>query len=103
MSKNVDRWNGTMADYLDNIGSGKILVSKEPLSFDWTPPELIGRDTQLRDLASMFAGIENHNVSCRAVVTGNVGSGKTVLTQRFGIDLASKLDGRRKVERAHVN
>jgi len=92
-----------MADYLDNIGSGKILISGEPLSFDWMPPELIGRNSQLSDLASIFGGIANHNVSCRAVVTGNVGSGKTVLTQRFGIDLASKLEGRRKIECAHVN
>ena len=92
-----------MADYIENIGSGKILISGEPLSFDWMPPELIGRNSQLSDLASIFAGIANHNVSCRAVVTGNVGSGKTVLTQRFGIDLASKLEGRRKIECAHVN
>ena len=30
-----------MADY-DRIGEGLILVSKEPLSYDWTPPELVG-------------------------------------------------------------
>ena len=92
-----------MAEYLDRIGAGNILISKEPLSFDWTPPELVGRDSQLRELASMFVGVENHSVSCRAVVTGNVGSGKTVLTQRFGIDLAGKLEGRRKVALSHVN
>ncbi len=92
-----------VAEYLDRIGAGNILISKEPLSFDWTPPELVGRDSQLRELASMFAGVENHTVSCRAVVTGNVGSGKTVLTHRFGIDLAGKLEGRRKVARSHVN
>ena len=51
----------------------------------------------------MFLGIENHNVSCKAVVTGNVGSGKTVLTRRFCIDVSSKLEGRRKVSLAHVN
>ena len=92
-----------MADYLDRIGEGLILVSKEPLSYDWTPPELVGRGEELRELASMFLGIENHNVSCKAVVTGNVGSGKTVLTRRFCIDVSSKLEGRRKVSLAHVN
>jgi len=51
----------------------------------------------------MFFGIENHNVSCRAVITGNVGSGKTVLTRRFCMDVAAKLEGRRKVSIAHVN
>ena len=43
MSKNVEMENIMMADYLDRIGEGLILVSKEPLSYDWTPPELIGR------------------------------------------------------------
>ena len=80
-----------MADYLDRIGAGKILLTKEPFSYDWTPPELVGRDAQLGELASMFMGVENHSVSCRAIITGNVGSGKTVLTHRFGIDLSSKL------------
>ena len=92
-----------MADYLDRIGEGLILVSREPLSYDWTPPELVGREEELRELASMFLGIENHNVSCKAVVTGNVGSGKTVLTRRFCMDVSAKLEGRRKIAVAHVN
>ncbi|MGB1461189.1 MAG: Cdc6/Cdc18 family protein [Candidatus Thalassarchaeaceae archaeon] len=92
-----------MADYLDRIGEGLILVSKEPLSYDWTPPELVGREGELRKLASMFLGIENHNVSCKAVVTGNVGSGKTVLTRRFCLDISAKLEGKRKISLAHVN
>ena len=92
-----------MADYLDRIGAGKILISAEPLSFDWTPPILIGRDVQLSDLASMFNGIENHNVSKRAVIIGNVGSGKTVLARRFCMDVIHKLEGRRKIEFVHIN
>ena len=92
-----------MADYLDRIGEGLILADKEPLSYDWTPPELVGRREELHELASMFLGIENHNVSCRAVVTGNVGSGKTVLSRRFCMDVASKLEGKRKIAVAHVN
>ena len=103
MSKNVEIEKIAMADYLDRIGEGLILVSKEPLSYDWTPPELIGRGEELREMASMFLGIENHNVSCKAVVTGNVGSGKTVLTRRFCMDVSAKLEGRRKVSVAHVN
>ena len=103
MSKNVETGRDLMADYLDRIGAGKVLVSKEPLSFDWTPPELVGRESELTELASMFSGIENHSVSCRAVVTGNVGSGKTVITRRFCLDLSAKLEGKRKVVSAHVN
>ena len=103
MSKNVEMCNESMADYLDRIGAGKVLISREPLSYDWTPSELVGRKDELGELASMFFGIENHNVSCRAVITGNVGSGKTVLTRRFCMDVAAKLEGRRKVSIAHVN
>ncbi len=103
MSKNVEMEKWSMADYLDRIGEGLILISKEPLSYDWTPPELVGREGELRKLASMFLGIENHNVSCKAVVTGNVGSGKTVLTRRFCLDISAKLEGKRKISLAHVN
>ena len=88
MSKNVEIDKESMADYLDRIGAGKVLISREPLSYDWTPSELVGRKDELADLASMFFGIENHNVSCRAVITGNVGSGKTVLTRRFCIGVS---------------
>jgi len=103
MSKNVEMCKESMAGYLDRIGAGKVLISREPLSYDWTPSELVGRKDELGELASMFFGIENHNVSCRAVITGNVGSGKTVLTRRFCMDVAAKLEGRRKVSIAHVN
>ena len=92
-----------MADYLDRIGAGKVLLSREPLSYDWTPPKLVGRKEELGELASIFFGIENNNVSCRAIITGNVGSGKTVLTRRFCMDVATKLEGRRKFSIVHVN
>ena len=92
-----------MAEYLDRIGAGKVLLDRAPFSFDWTPPALIGRDEELRELASMFIGMDGHGVSGRAVITGPVGSGKTVMTRRFGEALQRMLDGRRKIVLAHVN
>ncbi|MCH2261212.1 hypothetical protein, partial [Candidatus Thalassarchaeum betae] len=62
-----------MAEYLDRIGAGKVLLDRAPFSFDWTPPTLVGRDSELRELASMFTGMESHGVSGRAVITGPVG------------------------------
>ena len=47
MSNNDVNTRRLMADYLDNIGAGKILVDRGPLSFDWTPPNLVGRDREL--------------------------------------------------------
>ena len=61
-----------MADYLDRIGAGKVLLDKTSFSFDWTPPLLVGRDDELSELASMFIGMEGHGVSGRAVITGPV-------------------------------
>tara|TARA_X000000368_G_scaffold390017_1_gene352920 strand:- start:792 stop:1967 length:1176 start_codon:yes stop_codon:yes gene_type:complete len=92
-----------MAEYLDRIGAGKVLVDRSPLSFDWTPPNLVGRDRELSSLASMFMGIGSEGVSGRAVVIGHVGTGKTVLTRRFGEDVIRELEGVRKMAFSHVN
>ena len=92
-----------MSGYLDRIGAGKILVNREPMSFDWMPNNLVGRDKELSELAGMFSHIEDHNSSCRSVITGPVGSGKTVLSKRFGDDLLKHLEGKRKISYAHVN
>ena len=92
-----------MTDYLDRIGAGKILISKEPFSFDWTPPSLVGREKELMEIASIFIGIDNPNVSARVTIMGPVGSGKTVLAKRFSDDLIKKLEGRRKIVSIHIN
>ena len=103
MSNNDVNTSHMMADYLDRIGAGKVLLNGMFFSFDWTPPALVGRDEELGELASMFSGMEGDGVSGRAVITGPVGSGKTVMTHRFGEDLQRMLDGRRKLVLAHVN
>ena len=103
MSKNDVSTCCLMAEYLDRIGAGKVLVDRGPLSFDWTPPNLVGRDSELSSLASMFMGIGSEGVSGRAVVIGHVGTGKTVLTRRFGEDVIRELEGVRKMAFSHVN
>lgn len=89
--------NDQMAGYLDRIGAGKILLDRTPLSYDWIPSTLVGRDDALSQLASIFSQISNPSISCKSVVTGPVGSGKTVLTQVFSNDLKRHLDGKRKI------
>ena len=92
-----------MADYLDRIGAGKILIDKDPFSFDWTPPEIVGRDNELNEMATIFHGIDGHNRSCKSVIIGPVGSGKTVLANTFSTKLREKLEGVRDIALAHIN
>tara|TARA_B100000945_G_scaffold302705_1_gene286559 strand:+ start:508 stop:1689 length:1182 start_codon:yes stop_codon:yes gene_type:complete len=92
-----------MAGYLDRIGAGKILVDSEPLSFDWLPNELVGRDEALGEIASMFMGIESPNFSGRSIVIGPVGSGKTAIVRRFSEDLTKHLADTRRILPVHIN
>ena len=92
-----------MAGYLDRIGAGKILRDKAPFSFDWTPPALVSRDDELEELAGLFSHIGSNGSSGRAIITGPVGTGKTILTRKFGEDLHRHLHEVRKITLAHVN
>ena len=86
-----------MADYLDRIGAGKILIDKDPFSFDWVPPRIVGRDEELNEMATMFYGIDGHNISCKSVIIGPVGSGKTVLANTFSKKLREKSESVRYI------
>ena len=92
-----------MAEYLDRIGAGLILVDAAPLSYDWIPPKVVGREKEQEKLAGMFASIGTPGMSCRAVITGNVGSGKTVLSRSFADDLTRHLSSVRAIQPVHVN
>ena len=92
-----------MAEYLNRIGAGLILLDAAPLSYDWVPPNVVGREEDQEQLAAMFASIATPGMSCRAVITGNVGSGKTVLSRAFADDLTRHLSGVRAIQSVHVN
>ena len=92
-----------MTDYLNRIGAGKIIRDHAPLTFDYIPDELVGRDAELTKLGEIFTGIEDGRVSCRAVITGQVGSGKTVLSHCFSKDLQRHFAGTRDIRPVHVN
>ncbi|MBT4058935.1 MAG: AAA family ATPase [Euryarchaeota archaeon] len=92
-----------VAGYLDRIGAGKILIDAGPLSYDYIPDVIVGRDEELGQLAGIFQQIEDHTISCRVAITGNVGSGKTVLSHVFSRDLQRHLGDRRELKLVHVN
>src|SRR2546430_13774740 len=66
-----------------------IFKNEEPLSLEWLPSRLPHRETQLRFLAELFRSVIDRpgTTSPKILVTGNIGTGKTVLTQRFGTDI----------------
>ena len=92
-----------MSGYLDRIGAGFILANPSVLDYDHLPDELVGREEIKQELASKFAAIASPEGASRAVITGPVGSGKTVLAKTFCRDLVRHLAGKRNIEVAHVN
>jgi cell division control protein 6 len=92
-----------MSDYLDRIGAGFIISNPEALDFDFVPNEIVGRENIQSELANKFTSIDRHDSSCRAIITGPVGSGKTVLAKTFCRDLQRHLINKREIMIAHVN
>ncbi len=92
-----------MVDYLDRIGAGYVIHDPEPLDFDYVPQQIVCREQYQSQLAARFASIDRPESSCRAVITGPVGSGKTVLVKTFCRDLQRHLVNRRTINIAHVN
>ena len=92
-----------MSSYLDRIGAGYVIDNPEPLDFDYVPKDLVCREDYQNKLAARFSSIDKKESSCRAIITGPVGSGKTVLVKTFCRDLQRHLINRRTINIAHVN
>ena len=92
-----------MTSYLYRIGAGYVIHDPEPLDFDYVPQQIVCREQYQNQLAARFASIDKPESSCRAIITGPVGSGKTVLVKTFCRDLQRHLINRRTINIAHVN
>ena len=92
-----------MSGYLDRIGAGYVIKDPGPLDFDYVPENIVGREDFQNKLAARFSSIDKPETSCRAVISGPVGSGKTVLVKTFCRDLKRHLTNRREIRIAHVN
>jgi cell division control protein 6 len=81
-----------------------VFKDEAPLSLEFIPRKLPHRDEQMRFLTQLFRfSIESpFSTSQRVLITGDVGTGKTVLAQRFGTDLV-KAAGNRKVNLHYVH
>src|SRR6266571_3075141 len=73
----------------DVLSKPTIFKDEGPLSLEWLPSRLPHRENQLRFLAELFRSVIDKpgTTSPKVLITGDIGTGKTVLTQRFGTDI----------------
>lgn len=81
-----------MAEYIEAAISrvkDSVFIDESKLDFDYTPPRLPHRDTQLKRLAQAFHLLLDNpgKASPKALIFGEVGVGKTVLAKYFGENL----------------
>lgn len=92
-----------MSSYLDRIGAGLILSKPEVFGFDYVPETLVCREDLQGELAAILGSIAHPEGAGRVVITGPVGSGKTVLAKRFCHDIIRHLSDKRNIKQVHVN
>ena len=83
-----------------------VFKDEAPLSLEFIPRKLPHRDDQMRFLTQLFRfSIDSpFSTSQRVLITGDVGTGKTVLAQRFGTDLVKAATSRKvNLHYVHVN
>ena len=69
--------------------TSSIIRDSKPLDYDYIPDRLVGRDEQMKTLEILFEPLALHQRQCSAMLTGSVGTGKTVTARRFVRDMAA--------------
>lgn len=88
----------------DELGRSGVFADRSKLDFNYVPRDLPHREAQLRELTALFRPVADQAVSQSAFVTGHVGSGKTVLTKKFGQEFEAACAARHQsVAYVHVN
>lgn len=70
-------------DYIDELRGKSIFKDIDKLSFDYVPKELPHREEELKKLARIFRTILTSNMTQNVLITGKVGTGKTVISKHF--------------------
>ena len=84
--------------------SRSVFIDEGVLDLNYVPPRLLHRDEELRFLNGLFRFVIEapYEMSQRAVIVGGVGSGKTALAQRFGLNLKEEAGRRMGISRGTV-
>jgi archaeal cell division control protein 6 len=83
-----------------------VFKDETKLDLNYIPSKLVHRDSQLRLLNEYFSFLWRYpdKMAQRVIITGDVGTGKTVLAQRFGADITSQANKRGlKMRYIHIN
>jgi cell division control protein 6 len=83
-----------------------VFKDESKLDINFVPNRLPHRETQQRLLNEFFRFIITcpQRMAQRVILTGDVGTGKTALAQRFGADITSEANKRQiKVQYLHIN
>ncbi len=74
----------------ETLSKPSIFKSEEPLSLEYIPAKLPHRESQLKFLTELFRSVIDKpgTTSPKVLITGDIGTGKTVLVTRFGTDIA---------------
>lgn len=67
----------------DELAGPTVFKDRKVVDFDWVPPRLWHRDDELGQLSQLFRGVAEGSTSQRALITGDVGTGKTALAKFF--------------------
>jgi cell division control protein 6 len=105
--KNVGVLEQLPSDIVKEILSKPTVFHDEgPLSLEYIPSRLPHREDKLEFLVQLFRfAVERPgSMSQRVLITGDVGTGKTALSQRFGLDLVKAAKNRKvNLHYVHVN
>ena len=90
----------------ETLERSTVFKDETPLSLEFIPRNLPHREEQMRFLTQLFRfSLDSpFSTSQRVLITGDVGTGKTVLVQRFGSDLVKAARSRKvNLHYVHVN
>ncbi|MEM2123179.1 MAG: ORC1-type DNA replication protein [Candidatus Bathyarchaeia archaeon] len=90
----------------EELSRSSIFKDEAPLSIEYVPDFLPHREQQLRFLTQLFRFTIDKpgSMGQKVLITGDVGTGKTVLAQRFGLDMVRVAKARKiPLRYIHVN
>ncbi len=98
--------NSTIEIVNEVLSKPTVFKDESFLSIEYIPSKLPHREDELRFLVQLFRNIleKPGSMNQRVLITGDIGTGKTVLTHRFGLDMMKAAKTRKiNLHYVHVN